>query len=265
MPHIFARDEICLSALKDSNFVQSMKASRKKVDAFQHGGLTLWVKRPEPTGSRFLHRLLYRMTGARMLIPVERKSASDTQRFEANKLAALRANGIPVPRVIDAEGDVLVLEDTGVSLRQYLFEKRADRAACEAAVSGALAVLASIHRLGSYHAGAQVKNYTLGEHGVSAIDFEESFSAAVPLEHIQFRDVLLFLFSMAGRDSGLLNRELIDQYGHQVGNDSMQRRLHLLGRRLMPLLRAVDLLPSQALLGKHMMNLWAVLSFLTSF
>lgn len=254
----------CLCALRDSRFVEAMVADRHKVAAFHHEDITVWVKRPEATGSNWLHRALYRLTGLRMLMPVQTKSPQATLAFEAARLTALRGAGIPAPRVLDTSASVLVLEDTGINLRQFLAENREDRVACENAVGEALTVLARIHRLGAYHAGAQIKNYTLGAAGVSAIDFEESFVDSVALADIQFRDALLFLFSVAASDMSLLRMDLLDLYGQVLGEDSLRRRLHLLGQRLAPLVRPLDHLPGRAALGHHLVSVLALLSFLNS-
>lgn len=257
-----------LETIQNSAIVDRMIESHKKIGHLEIDHEKVWIKRSEQTHSNALHRLIYAITRLKVLMPVENKSASQSLQFEAQKLQFLASKGIPVPEVVGYDHQFLYLADSGVDVRHYIEHDISSEAEKEKVILGALKVLCSIHDAGSYHAGAQIKNYTIANGVISAIDFEDSFSDKYRLEDVQFRDFFLFLFSLAPLNSNQIYQEVIDYYLAQTGNKDVKVRLKNIAKKTTPLLKllkGVDMLSTRGVhMGQDVMSVCALLSFIIS-
>lgn len=156
----------------------------------------VWIKRPRKTASNIFHQMAYNITKIKGLMPVEKKSKEQTLVHEVSKIQRLHKKGIKVPEVLGSNNNVFVLEDTGITIKSYLKNKELNRNIFESKLKETLKVLIEMHLKDEYHAGPQVKNYTIKNGIVYAIDFEDSFDSRFSLTDIQFRDFFLFLFSL---------------------------------------------------------------------
>ncbi|MFM2479867.1 phosphotransferase [Celerinatantimonas sp. YJH-8] len=253
-----------LEAIQNSHVTEQMLENHKKIDQLEIDHEKVWVKRSESTHSNLFHRLVYRMTKLKILMPVENKTPSESLHFEANKLRFLAQQGIPVPEVIGYDTHFLYLSDSGTDLRDYLKQTVLTQGEKEIIITKALKVLCAIHNNGCYHAGAQIKNYTIQDDQVSAIDFEDSFSDKYRLEDIQFRDFFLFLFSLASFNNNIIYQEVIELYRSLTGNSDTRDRLKNMARKTTPLLKSIDFISARSYLGHDVMSVCALLSFILS-
>ncbi|PLY06076.1 MAG: hypothetical protein C0625_10620 [Arcobacter sp.] len=185
----------------------------------------VWLKRPRESKSTFLHKLFYNTTRIRGLMPVEDKNKQETLYHEVTKLKRLKGKGINVPEVLGCREDFFVLENTGKCLKNYLKEPFITDTFLENTLESCVDVLSSMHNSSEYHAGPQIKNYTLKEDTVSAIDFEDSFSKNIKLEDIQFRDFFLFLVSLTELNKEINYKEIINIYKKNTKNETIDKEL----------------------------------------
>lgn len=97
--------------------------------------------------------------------------------FEAGRLRALAHGGCAVPKVYLDEERFIVLEHVGRCLDEIVRGQPLARVGryYEAAVDD----LATFHRAGFWHGGAQLRNLTVRDGRLYRIDFEERFGAAL--------------------------------------------------------------------------------------
>lgn len=136
---------------------------------------------------------------------------------EARRFVHLRAQGFPVPEVVAATDDWILLEDMGPSVRWTFGDADAG------AVAGHLFdLLASLHAAGYWHGGAQARNFTQTADGNYAmIDMEVGLPADTPLQTLQARDLFLLVQSLVEWVELARLRELLDGYSGRCGRDAL--------------------------------------------
>ncbi|TVS18641.1 MAG: hypothetical protein EA424_10440 [Planctomycetaceae bacterium] len=159
----------------------------------------VWIKRrPEPK-KLFWHRLqkiLAVVLHAPLLRPTVSTGGAESLRHEADRLARLRAHGIPVPDVILCEPDFLVTEDCGAPLDVWLWtlptiqERRVW-------LERALQLLLRVHAVGMVHGRPMLRDMLIEEGELTLIDLEEDPTQFMPLAHAQARDLWLFMVGVA--------------------------------------------------------------------
>jgi hypothetical protein len=118
-------------------------------------------------------------------------------RNEADRLTALAAAGVHVPRLLAHGGDWLLISDLGHVTLEALI-RRADPAARLQYWQQGAANLLQAHRAGQYLSQAFARNLVWSpEQGLGAIDFEDDPLSAMTLAQAQVRDWLPYLFSTA--------------------------------------------------------------------
>lgn len=132
---------------------------------------------------------------------------------EARRFVHLRQQGFPVPEVIAATDEWILLGDVGPSVRWEF--GRADTGA----IAGHLfELLASLHAAGYWHGGAQARNFTRDADGRYAmIDMEVGLPADTPLQTLQARDLFLLLQSLVEWVEPTRLHALLDGYVSQCG------------------------------------------------
>ncbi|SBS27485.1 hypothetical protein MSP8887_01177 [Marinomonas spartinae] len=249
----------------DSLIYKSFKKGQK-IEKIKHQGQSVWVKSPEATHSRLFHRLIARVTKLTLLMPVQSKTPQESLVFESTKLQTLASLGLPVATVLEQTEHFLYLSDTGTDLRRYLKKTALSQAERTDIILKALNVLASIHNAGHYHAGAQIKNYTIDQQGVvSAIDFEESFAEHQALLDIQYRDVFLFLMSISPYSDHETFQHVIDSYLSITGKHEIKKKLQYVADRARPLMKILAWLDKHnKKLSRDIASTYSLLLFLTT-
>ncbi len=221
---------------------------KREVIPIDHESKRYWVKRARATGSNPLHHAAWRLTKVPLLVPVLRQSPSEALRHESSKLQRLRSEGVPVPEMMEVGNDYFVLEDAGPSLHRCLREEILPKN--EESYGALFETLGGLHRMGEYHGGSQVRNFTWRDDTIHFIDFEENFSPSIPLETLQFRDLFLLLFSLAKDRHPLRYAPMIARYRDASGNDWAEDRLREFARSLKPLEKLVAFPPLWKILDK---------------
>lgn len=221
----------------------AIKENSTAVIQVEHEGKFYWIKRPREVSSNKFQKFAYNLTKIRGLIPVVEKTEKEVLFFEVSKLKQLKEKGINVPTVAGFQENYFVLEDTGKDVRSILRDKNTTLDEVEEILKKCVSLLAHIHKLNLYHAGAQVKNFTYKEGKVSVIDFEDSFDENASLKDIQFRDFFLFLVSLTDTWHEIDYKEIIDIYKNKTGNTTIDKELKKIAKRLNFLVRLVEFKP----------------------
>lgn len=122
-------------------------------------------------------------------------TANTTQHstHEADKIICLLKKGLKVPKVYYNCPEYFIMEDCGSRLKDILRSSNVDKTFY---LKEAMKNLSLLHNCGFAHGGSQIRNFTVKGNEVYMIDFEEKIPAKY-LSSIQFRDVLVFLISIA--------------------------------------------------------------------
>lgn len=248
----------------DDSMTHKIFKKGQKIERIKHQGQSVWVKRPEATRSSLFHRLIANSTKLTLLMPVQAKTQQESLAFESAKLQTLASLGLPVANVIEQTEHFLYLSDTGLDLRRYLKKTALSQTERTEVILKALKVLASIHNTGHYHAGAQIKNYTIDQQGVvSAIDFEDSFAEHNALIDIQYRDVFLFLMSISPYSDHETFQHVIDSYLSITGKYQIKEKLQYVADRARPLMKLLAWLDTHnKKLSRDIASTYSLLTFL---
>jgi len=201
----------------DSEVYEQLKAL-PKLEIFKKSfdGRDLWVKFARPTGSNIFHRFIYKLTKNPILIPVKTKSSLETLQYEVKKLKDLNSKSIQVPLITHNNNDFFVLEDCGKSVHEQI--KYGLTANIDELLIKTIDELAKLHNINEYHGASQIKNFTYDNSKVYLIDFEESFDDMQDLKTLQFRDLFLFMFSVAKYNVDVDYIKLIQLYIDKTDN-----------------------------------------------
>lgn len=165
---------------------RALEAPAQRVARLRWDGRLFWLKRPEARRS-----LRWR---------IQKGDPQRIFRQERAVLEELRARGAPVPRVVAAGPEYLLLEDAGTNLQSLL--EGADTSPAEAgrAVEAAVEALARLHRDGLAHGRPYLRDLCWNGSRISMIDFE-SFRRRNGFLR-QGRDLVLFLASLLATPMG---------------------------------------------------------------
>lgn len=158
-----------------------------------------WLKRAEPEPKNPWRKVV-RYTTTLVPWPLLRSTATtgdlDSVRAEARRLRQWRAAGLPVPELLEAAEDHIVVAHAGESLREWLAREPVVARRLEAVVLAARS-LGQLHRTGFCHGRPFLKDLVYDGRQVTFIDLEEEPSKVMPLLTAQVRDVMLFIMSCA--------------------------------------------------------------------
>jgi tRNA A-37 threonylcarbamoyl transferase component Bud32 len=180
-----------------------------------HGGQRYVAKRlaERPrrlTQTLFMRWLVKQITGQPLpLRTLALSEAASSMDYEAQRLQALAAAGVCVPRIAHKSSGYLLLEHRGAVVASLLEKWPADTWRSE--LPRMARELGEFHAAGFWHGGAQIKNVTLQDGIYTRIDFEENFGEFLPLAVTQATDLLLFLnsISLAGPVDETESRQLL--------------------------------------------------------
>ncbi|XOB61116.1 hypothetical protein ACMC56_10920 [Campylobacterota bacterium DY0563] len=206
----------------------------------EHDNKFYWLKRSSKSDSSLIHKLIYKTTKAKGLMPVVPSEKESVLYHEVTKLQRLKKKNINVPEVVACQKDFLVLEDKGVNLRKYIRHTQLETSKVEELIKKTVNVLAQIHNANEYHAGSQIKNYTLQDDLISAIDFEDKFSNDISLHDIQFRDFFLFLVSLSDLKKELDYKEIINIYKKLTKNETIDKELKVVANKFNFLAKIIE-------------------------
>lgn len=198
-----------------------------------------WIKFTRQTRSNIFHHFIYLITKNPILIPVKTKSNFETTQYEISKLTNLHSKSIKVPLVVYKNSDFFVLEDCGKTVHEqikYHFVDDIDNLLIKT-----IEELANLHNINEYHGASQIKNFTYKNDKVYLIDFEESFNNEQDLKTLQFRDLFLFMFSIAKYDINVDYIKLIQLYIDKTGNIDFFQRFSKLLSSVSFLIKIVEL------------------------
>lgn len=176
----------------------------------QDSGEKLWVKKAKKSGSNLFHHIAYRIFKNPLLIPAKTQTPQQSIKHEASRLQEIYSKFAYVPEVIISEDEYMLMRDSGVDLRKLL-ESKDDESLMLETIYEALDILVEFHKLGFFHGGSQIKNFTFKDGKINMIDFEEKFVDA-SLEDLQFRDLFLFMISVAKLKKDFDYKKMIDTY-----------------------------------------------------
>lgn len=120
---------------------------------------------------------------------------------ESDKITELKKSGLKVPNIYYSSPEYFIMGDCGDRLKDILKIKNINK---NLLLQEAIKTLALLHNAGFAHGGAQIRNFTYKNNKVYMIDFEEKVRDR-HLSAIQFRDVLVFLISVASLRSKDIN------------------------------------------------------------
>lgn len=197
--------------------LQHLELSEKDVfSIYDDKKQKLWVKTAKESGSGLLQRIAYKIMKSPVLIPSQNQEPQESIRYEADRLKNIATNFAYVPEVIISEDNFMLIKDSGTDLRKFLNSQK-DKDKIEEIIYNALDVLIEFHNLGYYHGGSQIKNFTMKDEEIYLIDFEEKFLDA-DIQDLQFRDMFLFLISIAKLKYDFDFKKIIDTYIAKTSN-----------------------------------------------
>lgn len=155
---------------------------------------------------------------------------------ETARLRALRSAGSHVPEILYAEPGVLVLEFVGENLPTEIRESSPGQRVRW--MDLAAQDLASFHRTGFVHGGAQLRNLMVQDGRLTRIDFEENIGEALSRPLGQAYDVYQMMSSMAGlrgdqfseQDRRMLSTRLLMAYLEANPDPEVKARLRRFGQ-----------------------------------
>lgn len=212
------------------NAVYNVLESSPDVFPFHYDEQWYWVKKATKNGSNVLHRLVYKVLQTPVLAPVKKMSPAQSIVYEAQRMRRLKADFPYLPEVVTYTEEFMVTVDCGEDLRSLVKYRITDSSGVDALFKRAVEHLAKLHGLQHFHGGAQIKNFTLKEGELYLVDFEEDFQG-IALPDLQFRDLLLFLNSVARTGYAVDYPALIERYGALSGHSDFHQRLQGLKER----------------------------------
>lgn len=180
--------------------VALLRQAGHHIQSVQWQGQPAWLKlsMPQPPAWRYhllagLARLLRMPAGQ----PVRPQGGTLGIHIEIDRLIALAAAGLRVPRLLDHADHWLLISDLGHVTLESLLRNAVGETQLAHWQRGADYILQT-HRAGQYLSQAFARNLVWSpDDGIGAIDFEEDPIGAMPLIEVQIRDWLPYLFSTA--------------------------------------------------------------------
>jgi len=149
-------------------------------------------------------------------------NTTELSTHEGDKIITLREKGLKVPAVHYSSSEYFIMDDCGRRLKDVLKDRGADK---NALLQEAIANLAILHNCGFAHGGSQIRNFTVFNGEVYMIDFEEKIKDR-HLQAVQFRDIIVFLISVASlRYKDIDYLSILNTYREHSasGDDSLKR------------------------------------------
>lgn len=185
----------------------------KKGDIFslEYNNDKIWVKKAKGCSSNLLHHLAYKIFKNPIFVPVKKQTAAQSIIHEASKLKKIKEVYDNVPEVLEMNERYMVTCDSGRDVRSYIDNVAQSEDEIKKIIYDAFELLSYFHTFSFYHGGSQIKNFTIKNGKISMIDFEEDFEG-VDLKDLQFRDLFLFLISVARLNINIDFKEMINKY-----------------------------------------------------
>ncbi len=179
--------------------IRSMAGTaRERVFSLTVAGRRYWVKRPglpRLRSSVLMQRGLAMLFGLAVLKPPRTGRLAD----EAAALRHLHQGGWPVPDVVFADAQYLVLGDGGTSVESLLNAEH-DATRRHGLIAACATLLLRLHAAGEWHGGAQIRNFSWRDGAPGLLDLEDHDLPGMNLAQRQARDCLLLLYSLTRYD-----------------------------------------------------------------
>jgi hypothetical protein len=180
--------------------VAALMQAGRHIQPVQWQGQPAWLKlgMPQPPAWRYqLLAVMARLLRQPSMQPVRPHGGAAGIRNEIDRITALTAAGLRVPRLLDHGEHWLLISDLGHVTLESLIRHAAAEAQLAYWQRGADYILQA-HRAGQYLSQAFARNLVWSpDHGLGAIDFEDDPIGAMPLVDAQIRDWLPYFFSTA--------------------------------------------------------------------
>lgn len=230
---------------------EELRKAKSDIFSLEYQNKKVWVKKARGTFSSALHKFYYKVFPFEVLIPVETKTGKETIAFETAKLDLFREKGILSPKVLFKNDEFFILEDCGKNVNSYIRKRDITQEKMYYYLDLLIVQLALIHNNGLFHGGAQARNFTYKEGVIYAIDLEDSFTN-IPLEVLQFRDVLLFLLSLTKTRASfdLDYNYIIEKYIELTNKKELKQSLKKLANKISFLITLSQINWINSLLGR---------------
>ena len=156
----------------------------ERIYPFQYEGKKLWLKQPEKLKGIWL-----------LLKPHPKQSFKN----ELQTLLNLTEKNAPVPKIPYYDEDFFVLEDVGITLSQWLCDKRANNQQKFYIIYDACLALIDLHAKNLVHGRPAIRDITWDKGKVTFLDFE-SRSSSQNQNWLIVRDMLFFFDSLCRED-----------------------------------------------------------------
>lgn len=171
----------------------------KRIIHSQVNGEDIWIKRSVPAQNRIWHQI-QRLIAKLLPYPILRATVSEggsiALKLEAERLNEFEQKGIHVPHVLAISEDILVLNDIGPQLYEYL-RKTADLDKRRAVLVEAAIALSRLHRSGMVHGRPYLRDMTWDGTKIGFLDFEENPLTVMSKAAGQARDIWIFLSAVS--------------------------------------------------------------------
>lgn|GEM_PF-773222 len=231
-----------------SKAIENDKTS--EVFKFELDEKSYWIKRARPSDSSFFHRVFYSLFKMKGMMPAQKKTKEETVYFEVNKLIYFKSLNIPVPEVVACNKEFFVIEDSGTTIRDYVKKTNLTDTQLNEVLGKTVQLIATIHNKSQYHGGSQIRNYTIKDGMIFAIDFEDSFSDKHELKQLQYRDFFLFLVSLSELKREIDYSKIINIYKELTNNTTIDKELKTIALRLNFLVKLIEFKPLRKYLSK---------------
>ena len=163
----------------------------------------VWIKRygtERPPVWTKAQTALARLFGQPFLRPSPYLDGKGMIAREIRRIGTFAAHDMPVPKVLHASGNALVLADVAPTITARLDALREeDPAAHDALLVASAAALGALHGKGLCHGRPHPRDFFLAGERIGFMDFEEEPEAAMPLATAQARDLWLLFLQLVDR------------------------------------------------------------------
>jgi len=204
-----------------------------------------WIKTVEPP-RRNINGMILPVIALLTPTPILRQSTTgkggDTLLQQAERIRALREQGLPVADILYSDRDFLITADCGQTIEKPVrYAERREQPGLDEAALGSILLemtrtLAAMHRQGTAHGRPKMRDFTWRDGTVTILDLEERPWEVMSMAEAQARDVFLWVHDLC---SAPLSRSIAPQAA-AILSDTMTPETRESLRRFLRLLRRVS-------------------------
>ncbi|TVL52386.1 serine/threonine protein phosphatase [Shewanella algae] len=152
----------------------------ERICSFEYEGKKYWLKQAET------------LQGAMRMLKPNPQLALEKEKQTLEHLASRSA---PVPRIVQSDKGYFVVEDAGVTVKDWLALKSQDQQGMQQILNDSAAALAGLHSMGLAHGRPALRDISWQQGQVTFIDFEANQKGKDMLMQ-QIRDLLVYIHSL---------------------------------------------------------------------